>query len=132
MIPVDVLPVATKRAAGAAADEAPHKVKKQKSSTAQPGTTESATDQDAAELEDMLALSQKQLDKIKWKKLAVEVLKSSKDSSMKLSKLQKQLCLAAHISDALTAGANALVESRLKSSSQFVMKGNLVCLAASA
>ena len=99
VVPVDVIPVVTKRAAGAAADEAPHKVKKQKSSTAQPGTTESATGQDTAELEDMVALSQKQLDKIKWKQPVVQVLKNSKDSSMKLSKLQKQLRLAAQVSD---------------------------------
>ena len=135
VVPVNVIPVAevtTKRAAGAAADEAPHKVKKQKLSTAQPATTKTATDQDAAELEDMPALTQKQLDKIKWKKLAVQALKNSKDSSMKLSKLQKQLRLAAQVSDALTAAANASIESRLKGSTQFVMKGSLVCLAASA
>ena len=133
--PVDEIPAAevtTKRAAGAAADEAPHKVKKQKLSTAQPGTTETATNQDAAELENAPALSQKLLDKIKWKKLAVQLLKNSKDSSMKLSKLQKQLRLVAQVNDASTAAANALIESRLKGSTQFVMKGSLVCLAASA
>lgn len=71
------------------------------------------------------------LDKIKWKKLALQLLKQSQ-GPVKLSKLQKQLRLAAQVHDDFAADANAMIDYRLKGSSQFEMKGKSVMLATSA
>ena len=71
------------------------------------------------------------LDKIKWKKLATLILKQSQ-GPVKLSKLQKQLRLAAQVHDNFAADANAAIESRLKGSSQFEVKGKSVMLATTA
>ena len=72
------------------------------------------------------------LEKFKWKKLAVQALQEH-HGTLKLSKLQKQLRVAANLNDdLLVAHANAAIESRLKGSSQFVFTGKTITLAASA
>lgn len=72
---------------------------------------------------------EQRLDKIKWKKLAAQVLKEHK-GALKLSKLQRRLRLAAQVGDDRAADADAVIQSRLKGSSQFLLKGNSVLLAA--
>ncbi len=123
----------SKRAADPTLDEATPKVKKQKGSHAQQNTAEADVGgagklANGESVDNTSAPSKQKLDKIKWKKLAMQVLQDS-NGSMKLSKLQKQLRTAAKVSEDVTA--DALIASRLNGSSQFVMKGKLVSLAAS-
>ena len=49
--------------------------------------------------------------------------------ALKLSKLQKQLRLMAHVSSDMHADADMIIASRLKGSSQFVVKGKSISLA---
>ena len=123
-------------------NESSHKAKKHKASDAP--LTAVATAAAAAALnkaEDLAAssgdgtgedtaalLREERLNKIKWKKLAMQVLKGH-NGAVKLSKLQKQLRAAAQVSDDQAAIADAVIQSRLKGSSQFLMKGKSVQLA---
>ena len=126
--------VASKRAAASAADELLLKAKKPKlsatMSTAQETPEEAGHEADNGDATDeKAAVSKQKLEKIKWKKLATQVLTQS-EGCMKFSKLQKELRLTAQVSKALTAEADALIASRLKGSSQFVVKGKMVSMAA--
>ena len=113
-------------------------VKKQKTSTLQADTKQAANGQDEAmftssDSADIAAApTMQKLETIKWKKLALQALKGSRDNCMKLSKLQKQLRVAANVSDVLSANADTVIASRLKSSSQFVVKGKMVFLGSTA
>lgn len=121
-----------------AAEESSHKAKKHKASDA-PLTA--AVVPPSSEAEDLAVtnsertgegtialLREERLNKIKWKKLAAQVLKEH-NGVLKLSKLQKQLRLATQVSDDEAAIADAEIQSRLKGSSQFLMKGRNVLLA---
>lgn len=127
----------------AAADELSHKAKKHKASAASLGAATSAsTVAVLSENEDLAVANgngtageattgldrEQRMDKVKWKKLAAQILKEHK-GGLKLSKLQKQLRLAAHVGDDHAADADAIIQSRLKGSSQFLMKGKSVVLA---
>lgn len=127
----------------AAADESSHKDKKNKASVvpltaavpARAAAVPSGSDDlgmangNGAAAEATTVLSREQrLDKIKWKKLAAQILKEHK-GVLKLSKLQRRLRLAAQVGDDRAADADAVIQSRLKSSSQFLLKGNSVLLA---
>lgn len=121
-------------------NESAHKAKKHKASDA-PLTAVATAAAAMNTAEDLVAssgdgtgedttalLREERLNKIKWKKLAIQVLKGHK-GALKLSKLQKQLRLAAHVNDDQAAIADAVIQSRLKGSSQFLMKGKSVLLA---
>ncbi len=129
---------AMKRTADSNNEEPTVKVKKQKKSGSQADTKQAANGQDEARLPNgdsadiAAAPTMQKLETIKWKKMALQALKGSKESCMKLSKLQKQLRVAANVSDVMTADADTLIASRLKGSSQFVMKGKLVSLGSTA
>ena len=123
-----------------AVDESSHKSKKHKASDA-PSTAVAPTAAARREAEDLAVsdsddagedttalLREQRLNKIKWKKLAAQVLKEH-NGTLKLAKLQKQLRLAAQVSDDHAAAADAVIQSRLKGSSQFLMKGKSVLLA---
>ena len=123
-----------------AVDESSHKAKKHKASDAPPTavapaaalseTEDLATAEGDGTGEGITALLRKErLNKIKWKKLAVKILKGH-DGALKLSKLQKQLRLAAQVSDDEAVIADGVIQSRLKGSSQFHMQGKSVSLAA--
>ena len=73
-------------------------------------------------------LAIQKLQKIKWKKLAMQILKQH-NKALKLSKLQKQLRLLAHVTRDMDADADVIIASRLKGSSQFTVKGKSVSLA---
>lgn len=123
-----------------AVNESSHKVKKHKAS-ATPLTAVAPAATALSEAEDLAIndsdstpedtaalLREERLNKIKWKKLAVQILKEH-NGTLKLSKLQKQLRLAAQVSDDQAAMANKVIQSRLNSSSQFVIKGKSALLA---
>ena len=128
--------------APAAADESSHKAKKHKASdashnaAAQAGTAAgqneaedvAVTTGDGTAEATTAVLGDQGLTKIKWKKLAAQVLKQHK-GALKLSKLQKELRLAAQVSDDHAADADAVIRSRLEGSSQFLFKGKSVQLA---
>ncbi|DBA94274.1 hypothetical protein WJX77_002446 [Trebouxia sp. C0004] len=136
-VPADVV-IAMKRTADSNNEEPMVKLKKQKKSRLQADTTQAANGQDEARLSNgyfadiAAAPTMQKLETIKWKKMALQALKGSRHNCMKLSKLQKQLRIAAKISDVLSADADALITSRLKGSSQFVMKGKMVSLGSTA
>lgn len=121
-----------------AADESSHKAKKHKACDTPLAAAAVPLSSEAKDLaganghgtgEDTTALLREQrLTHIKWKKLAAQVLKEH-NGTLKLSKLQKQLRLAAQVSDDHAAVADAVIQSRLKGSSQFLMKGRSVLLA---
>ena len=129
----EVPAAAMKRTADSNNEEPVVKVKKQKKSRSQEDITQAANGQDEARLSNgdsadiAAAPTLQKLETIKWKKMALQALKG-RDSCMKLSKLQKQLRIAANVSDFLSADADTLIVSRLKGSSQFVMKGKMVSL----
>lgn len=74
------------------------------------------------------ATAKQRLDKIKWKKMAAQVLRDH-NGTLKLSKLQQQLRVAAQVSDDHAAHADTLIQSRLNGSSQFLIKKKTVMLA---
>ena len=123
-----------KRTADSNNEEPMVTVKKQKKSRLQADTKQAANGPDEARLSNgdstdiAAAPTMQKLETIKWKKMAVQALKGSRDNCTKLSKLQKQLRVAANVSDVLSADADTLIASRLKGSSQFVIKGKMVSL----
>ena len=125
---------AMKRTADSNNEEPMVTVKKQKKSRLQADTKQAANGPDEARLSNgdstdiAAAPTMQKLETIKWKKMAVQALKGSRDNCTKLSKLQKQLRVAANVSDVLSADADTLIASRLKGSSQFVIKGKMVSL----
>ena len=129
---------AMKRTADSNNEEPMVTVKKQKKSRLQADTKQAANGQDEARLSNgdsadiAAAPTTQKLETIKWKKMALQALKGSRDNCMKLSKLQKQLQIAANVSDVQSADADTLIASRLKGSSQFVRKGKMVSLGSTA
>ncbi len=129
---------AMKRTADSNNEEPMVMVKKQKKSRLQADTKQAANGQDEARLSNgdsadiAAAPTTQKLETIKWKKMALQALKGSRDNCMKLSKLQKQLQIAANVSDVQSADADTLIASRLKGSSQFVRKGKMVSLGSTA
>ncbi|DBA89675.1 TPA: hypothetical protein ACH3X2_004567 [Trebouxia sp. C0005] len=126
---------AMKRTADSNNEEPMVTVKKQKKSRLQADTTQAAngarlSSGDSADI--AAAPTMQRLESIKWKKMALQALKSSRDNCMRLSKLQKQLRVAANVSDVLSVDADTLIASRLQGSSQFVIQGKMVSLGSSA
>lgn len=119
-----------------AADESSHKAKKHRVSSAP--LTAAAAQPPSSEAEDLSltkgdgtggdTAAEQRLSKIKWKKMAAQVLKEH-SGTLKLSKLQQQLRFAAQVSDNHAALADALIQSRLSGSSQFLIKKKSVMLA---
>ncbi len=113
-------------------------VKKQKKSRLEADVKQGANGQDEAVLSNgdsadiAAAPTLQKLETIKWKKMALQALKGSRDNCMKLSKLQKQLQAAANVCDVQSADADTLIASRLQGSSQFVIKGKMVSLGSTA
>ena len=131
---VTVAVVTSKTAPNVGTDEGLPTAKKQKRGSAvceQDDTAEANEDEGATLTNGQAALNPSfcvhNLEKVKWKKLANQVLVDNK-GSMKLTKLQKQLRLAAKVSTDSAAVADALISARLIGSSQFVVKGKTVCL----
>lgn len=119
-----------------AADESSHKAKKHRASDAL--LTAAAALPPSSEAEDLSVTkgdgtrgdttAEQRLNKIKWKKMAAQVLREH-NGTLKLSKLQKQLRVAAQVSDIHAAAADALIQSLLNGSSQFLIKEKTVMLA---